>query len=164
MAEVDKSKKSGGSQAGDKPKKLLKNGLDPSIGKSTQFKPGQSGNPAGPKPGYKHISTWIQELTSDPDFEAKLFDMSTLSLVDYKGAPLKAIIMSAVTIALTASKPTDRMAAAEWIAKHGWKQQIDITSDDKPIPLLAGLAPDKLEVDDGGPAQADDSADKDQQS
>lgn len=50
----------------------------------------------------------------------------------------------------------------------GWRdrQEIDHTSKDQPIPLLAGLAPGKLEVedDDGDAAKADDGADEDQQS
>ncbi|MEI4745892.1 terminase small subunit [Rhodococcus erythropolis] len=50
----------------------------------------------------------------------------------------------------------------------GWKdrQEVDHTTKDQPIPLLAGIAPAALVVedDDGGTAQADDSADEDQQS
>lgn len=48
----------------------------------------------------------------------------------------------------------------------GWRdrQEIDHTSKDQPIPLLAGLAPAKLEVedDDGSTASADDSPQEDQ--
>lgn len=43
---------------------------------------------------------------------------------------------------------------------YHWRDrtEMDMTTKDKPIPLLAGLAPNKLEVDDGGDSQADDSA------
>ncbi|WOI85983.1 terminase small subunit [Rhodococcus qingshengii] len=51
----------------------------------------------------------------------------------------------------------------------GWKdrQEVDHTTKDQPIPLLAGIAPAALVVedeDDGGTASADDSANEDQQS
>lgn len=42
------------------------------------------------------------------------------------------------------------------------KQSVDHTTKDQPIPLLAGLAPKELEVDDGGTAPADDSTSEDQ--
>lgn len=51
-----------------------------------------------------------------------------------------------------------------WLKNNaGWRdrQEIDHTTKDQPMPLLAGLAPAKLEVVDDV-AQADDSADKDQ--
>jgi hypothetical protein len=41
------------------------------------------------------------------------------------------------------------------------KQSIDHTTKDQPIPLLAGLAPATLEVDDDAPAPADDGSSKD---
>ncbi|WP_081314396.1 terminase small subunit [Rhodococcus pyridinivorans] len=56
-----------------------------------------------------------------------------------------------------------------WLKNNaGWKdrQEVDHTTKDQPIPLLAGLAPAELVVedDDGSTAQADDGADEDQQS
>lgn len=56
-----------------------------------------------------------------------------------------------------------------WLKNNaGWKdrQEVDHTTKNQPIPLLAGLAPATLVVedDDGSPAPADDSADQDQQS
>lgn len=51
-----------------------------------------------------------------------------------------------------------------WLKNNaGWRdrQEIDHTSKDRPIPLLAGLAPDKLEVEDDAPS-ADDGSHKDQ--
>ncbi|WP_440220915.1 terminase small subunit [Dietzia sp. MNB45] len=53
-----------------------------------------------------------------------------------------------------------------WLKNNaGWRdrQEVDHTTKDQPMPLLAGLAPAKLEVDDdGGTAQADDSSHEDQ--
>lgn len=60
-------------------------------------------------------------------------------------------------------------SGAAFSLKNNWgwrdRQEIDHTTKDQPIPLLAGIAPTELviEDDDGGTAQADDSADEDQQ-
>lgn len=89
----------------------------------TQFQPGQSGNPAGKKPGTKHIATWIQELLNDEEFEARILD-AKIGIKEFKGAPLKAIIQVAITKAINGDKQW-----ADWIANNGWKQQLDITSD-----------------------------------
>jgi hypothetical protein len=57
---------------------------------ATQFQPGQSGNPDGPKPGYKHLSTHIQDMLNDENFEGKYIE--GYELKTYKGAPMAAII------------------------------------------------------------------------
>ncbi|WMM74456.1 terminase small subunit [Rhodococcus pyridinivorans] len=69
----------------------------------------------------------------------------------------------------TMNGSTPAAAGIFWLKNNnGWKdrQEVDHTTKDQPIPLLAGLAPAELVVedDDGSTAQADDSADEDQQS
>lgn len=123
-----KAKKSGEVQA-SKPKKLLSNGLDPSIGKKTQFKPGQSGNPAGKPKGVKHINTWIQELVADEEFEAVIVDLKT-GFKDYKGAPMKAIIKAIINEALAHPEPRVRQAAREQLMKYGWPTKNEVTGAD----------------------------------
>lgn len=100
----------------------------------TQWKPGESGNPAGKPKGTKHISTWIQELLNDEKFEARILD-SKIGIKEFKGAPLKAIIEVAITKAINGDKQW-----ADWIANNGWKQQIDVTTNGKdlPSPILGG--------------------------
>jgi hypothetical protein len=127
MAEAKKTTTTGANQA--KGKKLLANGLDPSIGKSTQFKPGESGNPAGRPKGAKHINTWIQELVEDEEFTATLLDLKH-GFVEYKGAPMKAIVKAAINEALAAREPRERQAAREWIAKYGWPTKNEVTGED----------------------------------
>lgn len=95
--------------------------------KATQFKPGQSGNPKGITKGTKHISTWIQELMNDEEFEARILD-SKVGLKEYKGAPIKAIIDVAIVKSINGEK-----AWADWLANNGWKQQLDITSDNEKL-------------------------------
>lgn len=101
--------------------------VDPSVGKATQFKPGESGNPAGLPKGTKHINTWIQELMEDEKFEARLLDLKE-GFVDYKGAPIKAIVKATANDALAHNDPKVRAAARDWLAKYGWptKNESDV--------------------------------------
>lgn len=86
----------------------------------TQFKPGKSGNPNGVPKGTKHISTWIQELLNDEKFEARILD-SSLRLIDYKGAPIKAIIGVAMQKALAGDQRW-----ADWLAKYGYGTKVEL--------------------------------------
>lgn len=85
----------------------------------TQFKPGQSGNPAGKPKGTKHISTYIQEAMEDENFETMLLDAKK-GYVEYKGMPIKAIIKVAVAKAAQGDK--DMM---NWLASFGYSKKIE---------------------------------------
>jgi hypothetical protein len=128
MADAKKPQKSGNKQA-DEPEKLLKSGVPVSVGKATQFKPGQSGNPAGKPKGTKHINTWIQELAEDEEFTAMLLDLK-VGFVEYKGAPIKAIIKQAINEAVAGRDARERQAAREWIARYGWPTKNEVTGED----------------------------------
>lgn len=84
-----------------------------------KFKPGESGNPKGVPKGSKHITTHIQELMEDDDFEANILDAKT-GIKEYKGAPIKAIIQVAITKAVNGDEK-----AREWLAKYGWSQKVE---------------------------------------
>lgn len=140
-----------------KPKKLLNGGVDPSVGKATQWKPGQSGNPGGPKPGYKHINTWIQEIVTDPEFEAVIVDPKH-GFIDYKGAPLIAIIKSLAHIAVTHQDIEVRLKAMEKIFKYGWPTKNEVTGADgerlQVVPIVVSdIAPREADA----PAQGEAS-------
>jgi len=103
----------------------------PHGGSLTPFQPGQSGNPKGRQKGYKHISTWIEELLNDEKFEANILD-SKLGLVEYKGAPVKAIVSVAIQKALNDPKTGQKWA--DWLAKYGYGSKLQLSSDpDNPI-------------------------------
>lgn len=64
----------------------------------------------------------------------------------------------------TMNGETPAAAGIFWLKNNnGWRdrQEVDHTTKDQPLPLLAGLAPAKLEVEDDA-AQADDSSHEDQ--
>lgn len=76
------------------------------------------------KKGKKHINTWIQEFMEDENFEANILDAKK-GYVEYKGAPIKAIVGVAITKAVNGDPK-----AMDWLAKYGWaaKQEVDLTS------------------------------------
>lgn len=99
-------------------------------GTLTPFQPGQSGNPSGPKPGYKHLSTHIQELLNDPEFETWLLH-PTKGYELFKGAPMKAIIEVAIKRALYGDDK-----AMQWLAVHGYGHNVNLTTGDPVAALL----------------------------
>lgn len=113
-------KKTGEAQATVKPVKLLKNGVTPDIGKATQFKPGQSGNPAGPPKGYKHISTHIRELLEDEEFEGFIVN-NTGDMTQYKGKPIKAILRAMAIKAMSGDA-----RAFEALSKYGYGSTVEV--------------------------------------
>lgn len=72
------------------------------------------------KKGKKHISTHIQEMLNDPNFELKLKDGSIL-----KGRPIEAIIKTAVAKGISGN-----VQWAEWLAKHGFGSKLIIGTED----------------------------------
>lgn len=110
------------------------NNTDPSVGASTQFQPGKSGNPAGKPKGSKHINTWVQEILTDEAFEAVLLD-SKKGIVEYKGAPLVAILKAQVQMALNSKDEAIKLKATDLLLRHGWSQKIeqDITSNGEQV-------------------------------
>jgi hypothetical protein len=114
MAEADNSPIAGKKQAS-----RFGTTTDPQIGAATQFKPGQSGNPAGTKPGTVHISTHIQRLMEDEDFEANILDPK-IGIREYKGAPVRAVLQVALTKAINGD-----LKATDLLMKYGWSQKIE---------------------------------------
>ena len=100
---------------------------------STQFSSTNQPDNPGNKKGNRHISTWIQEMLNDEEFETTLLDAKK-GAIDFKGAPLKAIIKVATHRAIHDKDKGQQWA--EWLAKHGWKQELDITSGGEKISFL----------------------------
>lgn len=70
------------------------------------------------KKGSKHISTWIQELMEDEEFEATI--QQGLKIVEYKGAPIKAIIKAQMQKAINGDTK-----AFDSLGRYGWSQKIE---------------------------------------
>lgn len=96
-----------------------------------QFKPGQSGNPKGKPKGTIHLSTHIQEMLNDENFELKLKDGTIL-----KERPIAAIIKTAVAKGISGE-----VQWAEWLAKHGYgtNVKVEVTDTRKEILQKYGL-------------------------
>ena len=83
------------------------------------------------KKGKKHISTHIQEMLNDPDFELKLKNGKIL-----KGRPMDAILQTAIAKAVSGD-----MRAFDMLGKYGYGTKLDITSEGEKIqPILGGLS------------------------
>lgn len=121
----DKDNGTGVDQASEKPKKLLNGGVDPSIGKATQFKPGQSGNPEGRKPG-KNLATWINQLMNDESFEVFLFHPREGYVpAEKEQPPIQAIVKTAIYKAAAGDEKS-----REWLAKYGYGTKVEVTGAD----------------------------------
>lgn len=105
--------------ADDKPELIPQ----PHGGALRPFPKGVSGNPAGKAPGTKHLATWIQEMLNDEEFETTLLDAKK-GAINFKGAPLKAIIQVAIHKAIHDKEKGN--VWAEWLAKHGYGTKIDL--------------------------------------
>lgn len=109
----------------------------------TPFKEGEqrakeAGSKGGKnKAGTKHISTHIQEMLNDPDFELKLKSGEIL-----KGAPIIAIIKTAVAKSISGDT-----RAMEWLAKHGYGEKL-IHEFENPIHAIIEKYGERGKVDD----------------
>lgn len=107
------------------------------AGENTRWQPGQTGNVEGKPKGTKHLSTWIQEMLADEAFEANVLDAKK-GLIEYKGAPVKAIVQVAITKAVNGDPK-----AWEWLGKYGFGQKLELANNpENPItgisdPLIA---------------------------
>jgi hypothetical protein len=95
------------------------------AGEKTRFKKGVVTNPNGVPKGTKHINTWIQELLEDESFETVVTDAKK-GIVDYKGAPIKAILGAQMHLALHSRDEAVRIKATDLLLKHGWSQKQEI--------------------------------------
>lgn len=112
----------------------------PHGGSLTPFQPGQSGNPAGKPKGTKHLSTHIQDLLNDEEFDTWLQHPKE-GFVQFKGAPIKAIVMTAVR---KATAGDDK--AREWLAKYGYGQKLQLSNDpDNPVSTNVPVTPELMQ-------------------
>lgn len=119
----------------------------PEVGKETQWKPGQSGNPAGKVKGTKNLRTIILELEAE-DYDWNLVPLQPDGLAKAKeiGAPWRAIVKTALAKAFSGN-----MQAAEWLRKAGYGDKMDITTNGKDIvqplmmPVITKREPEKEE-------------------
>lgn len=108
--------------------------------KEHQFKPGQSGNPAGGKPGVRHLSTLIQDLYDNIDWDKTNLKSKTELSQMYGKQGLKALVYVAFSKGMSGDTK-----AMEWLAKHGYgeKLNVELTDDRKEILAKYGLTDDR---------------------
>lgn len=120
------------------------------VGVNGNLIPPQKGevrNPKGKPKGTKHISTWIQEMLNDEEFETVLIDANK-GAIPFKGAPLEAIIKVAMHKAIHDKEKGN--VWAEWLAKHGYGNNINLNVNKDPIDeILNKFGISEGEADDG---------------
>lgn len=105
---------------------------NPNMKNLIPFVKGKTGNPNGRPKGVKNWSTIIQKLLADEELADKVVKTKPSywnSLPAKNGATL--IVVAMMIKAMAGDKN-----AADWLAKTGFKQEIDITSDGEPITAL----------------------------
>lgn len=89
-----------------------------------RFKPGQSGNPKGKPKGVRHLKTIIQEIGHNIDWaKTTLKDKENMKRM-YGNSAWDALAYVAFTKAMAGDTK-----AMDWLAKNGYGQSLDITSD-----------------------------------
>ncbi len=114
------------------------------IDNLTPLLPGQVLNPHGRPKGSKNLSHWIRELLTDENFETNLLD-SRKGVIEYKGAPIKALITVAIHRAIHDEKNGYKWA--EWLGKYGYGIAMKIEGDGTPINVVHIYKPEKVIVD-----------------
>lgn len=108
----------------------------PDIGKNTQWGEGESGNPDGKPLGTKHLSTIIQELENDIDWDVtQLKDKEELKK-RYGKQGLKAMVIVAFSKAMSGN-----VQAMTFLAKYGYGEK-QIHSFEKGL-----FSDDKLQIE-----------------
>lgn len=106
--------------------------IDPNVGKATQFKPGESGNPAGLPKGTKHLKTIIQEIGHNIDWDKTTLKDKVAMKERYGNNAWNALTYVAFTKAM-AGDPK----AMDWLSKNGFGTNIDVTTDGQALqPIL----------------------------
>lgn len=98
------------------------------IGKETQFKQGQSGNPNGKPKGTKNLATIIEELEHEDFGDWDKIPIKERAKAIEIGSPWRAIVYTAIAKAYSGD-----MRAAEWLRKSGYGDKLDVTSGGKRI-------------------------------
>lgn len=120
----------------------------------TQFKPGQSGNPAGKPKGRKSLSTMVRDyLEQDIDWKTVPLKNTEEFREQYGDGLLAGEIL--VRAAFSEAMGKGGTQAREWLRKSGYGDKLQLGGDeDNPTPILATLIKD---------VPTDDSAKEDSQ-
>jgi hypothetical protein len=105
----------------------------------TQWKHGQSGNPAGKPKGAKSLSTIVRRLLADEQLLDTLWGDKKPDW--FEALPNKRVADAIVVIMVIKALDGD-MRAADWLRKTGYGTKIEVESDSQliPIPILGGLS------------------------
>ncbi len=125
---------------------------DPMIGKATQFKPGQSGNPAGKPKGARNFKTIVREILEDGGIDWDKVPVKNAEELKRKHGKRGGQALAYVMLAKGLSGD---VPAAKAVSEWAYGKNIDITSDGERVEI-APLVISKIvpRDDDDGAAEA----------
>lgn len=109
------------------------------AGKNTRWQKGQRPVGAGKPKGAKHINTWVQELMEDPEFTATI--QEGMKIVEFKGAPIKAIVKAQMVKALCGDTK-----AYDALVRSGWSQRSEVENSGEVVHKYEDLDDEQLEA------------------
>lgn len=107
--------------------------------KDKQWKPGQSGNPAGRPKGIKSFANIVRVVLADENLVDKVTNSKNqkwLAMLPEKN------VANAVVVAMVVKALEGDAHAADWLRKTGYGDKLDITTDghELPVPILGGAS------------------------
>lgn len=122
-----------------------------------KFQPGQSGNPNGRPKGRRSLSTIIRDILEDEiNWDLLPADQAQQLSERFKTKKgWEALVYVAVEKALQGDSQ-----AREWLRKAGYGDKLDLTSDEKPLPILGvlGVQENDRPAENSQPEQTDTSS------
>lgn len=129
------------------------------VGKATQFKPGQSGNPAGRPPGSRNFKTIVRELFEDGGIDWSKVPIKNARELEKKFGKRGGEALSYV---LYAKGISGDVPAAKTVHEWAYGKNVDITTGGAPLMPIAldGAVLSRIQKH-GGTAPSSSTTDRD---
>lgn len=143
-----------GVEPASKPKKLLNGGVDPSVGKKTQFKPGNDGMGGGRPKGSRSLKTILQSMLEEEGIDWDKVPVKNAKELEKKFGRRG---WDAIGYVMFARAASGDVQAAKALGEWSYGKNVDVTSGGKRIESPA-IYVSKIEPRDGSaPAEAEAS-------
>ncbi|SIS11594.1 hypothetical protein SAMN05445060_2749 [Williamsia sterculiae] len=129
------------------------------VGKATQFKPGQSGNPAGKKPGTRNFKTIVRELLEDGGIDWNKVPVKNAKELEKRFGKRGG---EALTYVMYAKGVAGDVPASKLVHDWAYGKSVDITSGGQSLMPIALDAAVLARMQQGGAAPHGTTTDSEQ--